>query len=153
MTLIDDLRHGTVNKTERARPNAPSILVIDDDPVHRMIICKLAAKIGFEAVEAETCGDVVRLTAHDTYDCVTLDLSLGERLGTEVLLHFSICRFRSPIIILSGADAGLAKSAFEFGQSLDLDMVDLVSKPVSPAELRERLADIAEYWHSKRQSS
>ena len=119
------------------------ILVIDDVAVHRMIISKLAAKAGFEPVEAENCGDVVRLTTLQQFDCATLDLSLGERAGTEVLRHFSICGFRAPIIILSGADADVATDAFELGQSLGLNMQMPIGKPVNLTNLREKLNLIA----------
>jgi CheY-like chemotaxis protein len=155
MTVIKDMRNSAEAPavSDAVSPAGPRILVIDDDAVHRAIICKLAAKVGFYPVEAENCGDVVRLTSVGDFACVTLDLSLGERVGTEVLLHFSLCRFRAPIIILSGADPQVARSAFEFGQSLDLDMVDPVGKPVSPAGLRERLATVFEDLQSKQQAA
>jgi DNA-binding response OmpR family regulator len=155
MTVINDLRDDAAAPATSNAVNqgGPRLLVIDDDAVHRTIICKMATKLGFDAVEAESCGDVVRLTSIGTFGCATLDLSLGERVGTEVLLHFSLCRFRAPIIILSGADAALTRSAYEFGLSLDLDMVDPVGKPVSLAELRERLTMVAGDLQSKRQAA
>jgi len=146
MTLFDDGRRaveiaaafGQVDHEQSAR-----LLVIDDVAVHRLIICKLAAKAGLLPFEAEDCGDVVRLTTTQDFECATLDLSLGERAGTEVLRHFSICGFRAPVIILSGADPAVTRDAFELGQSLDLNMLEPLSKPVDLGRLRERLATIA----------
>jgi DNA-binding response OmpR family regulator len=155
MTVIKDMRNSAEAPavSETVSPTGPRLLVIDDDAVHRAIICKLAVKVGFYPVEAENCGDVVRLTSVGDFACATLDLSLGERVGTEVLLHFSLCRFRAPIIILSGADSELARSAYEFGLSLDLDMTDPVGKPVSPAALRERLTTVIGDLQSKQQTA
>jgi DNA-binding response OmpR family regulator len=128
----------------------PQILVIDDDQVHRAIISKVAARAGFVSVEAKDCGEVVRGTLLHDFHCTTLDLSLGEREGTEVLLHFSICGFRAPIIILSGADAEATAKAFNLGKSLNLNMADPIAKPVDLGLLRERLSTIAEQWRVER---
>jgi DNA-binding response OmpR family regulator len=100
-------------------------------------------------MEAESCGDVVRLTTLNEFECATLDLSLGERAGTEVLRHFSICRFRAPIIILSGADHAVAQYAFGLGQSLDLNMMEALGKPVDLAQLRARFSGIVTDWQEQ----
>lgn len=124
----------------------PRLLVIDDDQVHRTIICKIAVRAGFEPVEAGTLDEVVELTTYNDFEGVTLDLSLGEQAGTEVLRHFADRDFRAPIIILSGAKSEIARKAHDFGESLDLTMLEAVSKPVDLTELREQLSIIARTW-------
>jgi DNA-binding response OmpR family regulator len=131
------------------KDSLPRLLVIDDSEVHRSIICKIGARAGFEPVEAENCGDVVRLTTLNEFECATLDLSLGERAGTEVLRHFAICDFRAPIIILSGADDHVAQKAQKLGLSLDLHMLEPVPKPVDLAVLREVLTKVADTWRAE----
>jgi len=122
------------------------LLVIDDDAVHRTIICKMAVKAGLAPFEAANCGDVVRLTTTNDFECATLDLSLGERAGTEVLRHFSICGFRAPIVIVSGSDADVTQYAFDLGMSLDLNMMEPVGKPVDLSRFREIFETIATDW-------
>lgn len=134
------------NSAARAATPQPRLLVIDDCEVHRQIICKLAAKAGFEPMEAESCAAAVELMTYHDFEGVTLDLALGERAGTEVLRHFAECDFRSPIIILSGAKAEVTRKAHDFGQSLDLTMLEAVAKPVDLTELREQLSIIARAW-------
>jgi CheY-like chemotaxis protein len=124
----------------------PRLLVIDDCEVHRQIICKLAAKAGFEPIEAESYADAVELMTYHDFEGVTLDLALGENAGTEVLRHCAERDFRSPIIILSGAKPDVARRAHDFGESLDLTMLEAVAKPVDLAELREQLSIIARTW-------
>ena len=146
MTLFDDARRAAETAAGFGnvdQENAPRLLVIDAVTVHRMIICKLAAKAGFVPFEAEGCGDVVRLTTTQNLECATLDLSLGERAGTEVLQHFALCGFRAPVIILSGAEPEVARQAFELGRSLGLNMLEPIGKPVDLARLRERFTVIA----------
>jgi CheY-like chemotaxis protein len=126
------------------------LLVIDDDLVHRVIISKMALKAGLAPYEAANCGDVVRLTISNDFECATLDLSLGERAGTEVLRHFSICGFRAPIVIVSGSDAEVTRHAMDLGTSLGLTMLDPVSKPVDLARFREMFQAIATEWQDAR---
>jgi CheY-like chemotaxis protein len=130
--------------------NRARLLVIDDDAVHRMIICKMALKSGLAPSEAENCGEVVRLTTTNTFECATLDLSLGERAGTEVLRHFSICGFRAPIVIVSGSDADATSYAFNLGKSLGLKMVEPLGKPVNLPRFREIFEAIAAEWQRPR---
>lgn len=153
MSLFEAVKRATEALAPFARlkqDKDPQILVVDDEAVHRTIISKVAARAGFVAVEAKDCGEVVRGTLLNDFHCATLDLSLGEREGTEVLLHFSICGFRAPIIILSGADPEVAAKAFNLGKSLNLDMDEPIAKPVDLGVLRERLSSIAERWRAER---
>jgi CheY-like chemotaxis protein len=39
-----------------------------------------------------------------TFDCITLDLSLGEQSGIEILKLLAELRCRTPIIIVSGSE-------------------------------------------------
>jgi CheY-like chemotaxis protein len=152
MTMLDDGRYAAnmpANPTNQ--PTAPQLLVIDDSEVHRIIICKIAIKAGFVTMEAENCGDVVRLTTLNKFEGATLDLSLGERAGTEVLRHFAICKFRAPIIILSGANPEVTRNAYELGQSLDLNMLEPIGKPADLAALREMLTTMARDWQAQLQ--
>jgi CheY-like chemotaxis protein len=126
------------------------LLVIDDDLVHRVIICKMALKAGLAPYEAANCGDVVRLTTSSDFECATLDLSLGERAGTEVLRHFSICGFRAPIVIVSGSETDVTRHAMDLGRSLGLTMLDPVGKPVDLSRFREMFQSIAADWQDAR---
>lgn len=124
----------------------PRLLIVDDCEVHRTMIRKVAARAGFDSAEAANCSDVVKLTTYDDFEGATLDLSLGEEVGTAVLQQFAKQDFRAPIIILSGANAEVARKAHDLGESLDLTMLDAVSKPVNLMALREQLSIIARTW-------
>lgn len=117
---------------------APRLLVIDDVKVHRMIICRIAEKAGLKAVEAASCAEVIDILSVGSYCGATLDLSLGERAGTEVMTELARYEVRAPIIIISGSDPRTADEAQEIGLALGLDMLDPVPKPVDLASLRRR---------------
>jgi CheY-like chemotaxis protein len=120
----------------------PRILIVEDVAVHRMIICKVAVKAGFAVSEAESCEEVKRLIKAWDFDCVTLDLALGEQEGTDVMKYFHEIGFRAPIIIVSVSDFAAAQGALNFGRALGLNMLEPVEKPVDLALLREILAAV-----------
>ena len=123
---------------------APRLLVIDDIKVHRMIICRIAEKAGLKAVEAESCAEVIDVLSVASYCGATLDLSLGERAGTEVITELARYDFRAPVIIISGSDPRTADEAQEMGVALGLDMREPVPKPVDLANLRRRFVELRE---------
>src|SRR5664280_2035548 len=61
------------------------LLVIDDANIHRMILCRIGEKVGFETTGAASYEEAAKLLRENEFDCITLDLSLGDRAGVEVL--------------------------------------------------------------------
>src|ERR1700732_3917225 len=67
-----------------ARHTMPRLLVIDDDNLHRMIICRVAAKAGFLPAGAASYDEAAKLAQETAFDCITLDLSLGHHARSEI---------------------------------------------------------------------
>ena len=61
------------------------LLVVDDDQVQRTIIGKVGAKLGYDATMASTFEIASELLRTEAFDIMTLDMSLGERDGVELL--------------------------------------------------------------------
>ena len=118
------------------------LLVIDDANIHRMILCRIGEKVGFETVGAASFDEAAKLLRENEFDCVTLDLSLGERAGVEVLHLLSVIKSQAPIIIISGAEHTVCEETLKIGKSLNLNLCTPVPKPVDLATLREQLARI-----------
>jgi CheY-like chemotaxis protein len=123
---------------------APRLLIIDDIKVHRMIICRVAERAGLAPVEADSCAEVIDVLSLTSYCGATLDLSLGERAGTEVIAELARYGFRAPIIIISGSDPRTADEAQQMGVALGLDMREPLPKPVGLAHLRRRFVELRE---------
>jgi len=114
----------------------PSLLVIDDDNLHRMIICRCGAKAGYAPAGAATFEEAVKLTQKTEFDCVTLDLSLGAHVGIEVLHHLQAIGCKTPIIIISGCDDLTCQESVKLAKLLDLNVWQSIPKPVDLAVLR-----------------
>ena len=119
---------------------APRLLVIDDDNLHRMIICRAAAKSGYVPVGAANHREAVKLSQEGTFDCVTLDIALGDRGGAVTLLrHLAAAGCTAPIIVVSGCDDETLREILRLARSLKLNVAEPVPKPVDLSILRRML--------------
>jgi CheY-like chemotaxis protein len=112
----------------------PRLLVIDDDYLHRKIICRVAAKAGYAPAGAGTYDEATKLALETAFDCISLDLSLGQHGGIEILQYLLGCNV--PIVIISGSDPATVHEALRAAKSLNLDIRETVLKPVDLDMLR-----------------
>jgi two-component system, chemotaxis family, chemotaxis protein CheY len=136
--LANDLADGLAH-ADAAPSVPPKLLVIDDDNLHRMIICRVAAKAGYLPAEAATYDEAVRLVRDGGYDCITLDLSLGDHAGIEMLRHIWVIGCKAPIVIISGCDDATCSETEKVAASLKLNVWQSIPKPLDMAVLRESL--------------
>jgi two-component system chemotaxis response regulator CheY len=120
------------------------LLVIEDAELHRSILCKIAEQVGFSTTGAHTVTEASQLLAERTFDCITLDLSLGEDSGFEVLQLLAKIRCRTPIIVISASGEQVCDEIVKIGNLLDLNVCSPIPKPIHLAELRRALTKIAE---------
>jgi two-component system, chemotaxis family, chemotaxis protein CheY len=129
-----DMAHASAPRTV-----PPRLLVIDDDNLHRMIICRAAAKAGYLPAGAATYDEAVKLAQETAFDCITLDLSLGERAGVDMLRHLWVIGCKAPVIIISGCDNETCNESAKVAESLKLNVWESIPKPVNLATLRASL--------------
>jgi len=126
----------TVVVARGATRGAPRLLVIDDDNLHRMIICRVAAKVGYAPAGAATYDEAAALAQETPFDCITLDLSLGPHAGVEMLRHLWVIGCKAPIIVISGCDDATCSETLKVAKSLNLNICQSMPKPVDLAVLR-----------------
>lgn len=110
-----------------------TILVVDDDPHIREVVCFALDKAGFRTLEAEDGHRAIERYIAQTPDLVVLDIMMPEMDGTDV------CRkirqdSSTPIIFLSSKDDEIDRIV-----GLELGGDDYVAKPFSPRELVARV--------------
>jgi EAL domain-containing protein (putative c-di-GMP-specific phosphodiesterase class I) len=116
------------------------LLVVDDDLVQRTIIGRLGAKLGYEAVIAPTFEIAAGLLRAETFDILTLDLSLGERDGVELLRLVAELKLNAmPIVVISGCETRILNTTRRVGQALSLSLTRCLAKPLNMDSLREAL--------------
>jgi CheY-like chemotaxis protein len=117
------------------------LLIVDDDRVHRMVLARVARQAGYDVEEAGTYEAARRLMG-EGYACVTLDLSLGEHGGLDVLQHLAQIKFDAPIIVVSGSDDKVREEALMVARRLGLNVCGSFGKPMNLSHLRNLLGEI-----------
>lgn len=119
-----------------------SLLVIDDDPVHRMIIARLGTQAGMHVMSATSASDARKMLVENKFRCVTLDLNLGDEEGASVLQTLAESIPAPKVVLISGADDQARRLAITMGRRLMLDLVD-IPKPIDLKYLRQTLEGAA----------
>ena len=112
------------------------VLVVDDDPTLREMLCAFVEANGCAAVEAENGLSAVALLRRDPFDLVLTDLDMPGLDGREVLARVKRDPRLSevPVIVVTGnEDVDEAAACIEAGAE------DYVVKPYNPVLLRARL--------------
>jgi two-component system, chemotaxis family, chemotaxis protein CheY len=119
-----------------------SLLIIEDTLIHSTIIGRIADKVGFTVTTARSFEDACRALGAQQFDCITLDLGLGEHVGVDVLRHLSTIRCKARIIVISGSENDVCDETVRIGRALELNICESVPKPIDLKVLRETLAHI-----------
>jgi DNA-binding response OmpR family regulator len=126
----------------------PRLLVIDDDYLHRKIICRVASKAGYAPAGAATYDEAVKLALETAFDCISLDLSLGQHGGIEMLQYLRGIGCKAPIVIISGCDEATFRETQKAAKSLNLNIWESISKPVDLDMLRYCLERLQTQQHT-----
>ena len=105
----------------------PSVLVVDDDPMTRMLVVEALEPEGFSVLEAESGLEGIEAFRHHKPDIILLDVSMPGMDGFECCRHIRLLPGgeRVPVVVLTGNDDDESiTSAFEAGAT------DFVSKPM-----------------------
>ncbi|MDE2404565.1 MAG: response regulator transcription factor [Sphingomonadales bacterium] len=111
---------------------AAHILVVDDEPAIRRLLCTSLERAGYGVCSAGSAREAMGVTAAERIDLVLLDLGLPDRDGLELI---PILRSSgSAVIVVSARDATEQKVA-----ALDLGANDYVTKPFDSEEVLARI--------------
>jgi CheY-like chemotaxis protein len=122
--------------------NPSSLLIIDDEPIHSAVISHIAGRVGFTATKVHSYDAACEALGAGRFDCITLDLGLGEHVGVDVLRYLSSIRCSAQIIVISHSGKDVCDDVVELGRALELDVCKSVLKPIDLETLRETLVHI-----------
>jgi DNA-binding response OmpR family regulator len=123
------------------RPDSPTLLLVEDDPVLATFLADNLTADGFELVLAASLRDGLRELEYRRPDLAIVDLGLPDGSGLELLVAVReadgvVSRLdrNLPLMVLSARDSELDRvRGFERGAD------DFVTKPFSYSELRLRI--------------
>jgi two-component system, OmpR family, response regulator len=115
------------------KPTSKHILVVDDDPAIRELLCDCLRPEGFRVSEAANSSDMQTLLSEEHIDLVTLDLMLGGENGLNLARDVR-SNYNIPIIMITGKGDMIDRIV-----GLELGADDYIAKPF---HLREVVARI-----------
>ncbi len=124
------------SETPRVADHKPErcLLVVEDEPLIRMLAVDLLGDIGFKAEEAGSASEAMIKLRTQAFDAIILDVGLPDRLGTDLAAEIRGIWPNVPMLIASG------RSASELSAQFAADaLVRIVAKPYTVADLRSAL--------------
>ena len=115
-----------------------ALLVIDDDPVQRMVLGKVGSKAGHAVTAVATVEEAIKEIERQRFDCIVLDLMLNGQNGMLMLSEIAKSNSDALLVIISGASEAVREQTMALATHNHLDVVDL-PKPVDLAVLRTLL--------------
>jgi two-component system KDP operon response regulator KdpE len=112
--------------------NRAKLLVVDDEPAIRRLLCACLQRGGYRVVEAASARDALVALQIDKPDGVLLDLGLPDRDGLELVE--TIKGSGAALVVVSARDATDQKVA-----ALDLGADDFITKPFDTEEVLARV--------------
>ncbi|MBU1564923.1 MAG: sigma-54 dependent transcriptional regulator [Proteobacteria bacterium] len=78
-----------------------TILVVDDDQVHRFMLCSLIKEWGWRCVEADDGVTAVAAVSKHPYDAVLMDVRMAKMDGREAFTRIQALQPALPVIIMT----------------------------------------------------
>lgn len=117
-------RHPAPGEPGAARPGpgigAPVVLVVDDEPLVRQLLCDILQGAGYITHAVEDGPEAVKVAQREVVDVVLLDIMMPGMSGLEVLAKLGELIPNSPVVIVTAsptsehAIAALRLGAFDF---------------------------------------
>lgn len=118
------------------------LLAIDDHVDSAELIARVAAKLGYDSRAVAGPVELRDKLASWQPDILTLDLCMPEEDGLGVLSLLQQQGFVGRIVIISGHDEWLRRSAGRLAVAKGLNIVGNLSKPIDLKSLRGLLAGL-----------
>jgi DNA-binding response OmpR family regulator len=116
------------------RPEAQSILLVEDDPALALGLGDALEFEGFRVLSAATGGQALALARENRPDCIVLDLMLPDMNGYQVCEQLRQDAVTTPIMMLTARSQESDKI-----RGLDAGADDYVTKPFSIGEVLARV--------------
>lgn len=124
-----------------------SILVVDDDVAHRLMLKKLIGSWGYDIFEAEDGSIAISEVRKRAFDLILMDIRMLNVSGIEALEQIRIINPAIPVIIMTAyASVETAVNALKKGA------YDYLTKPLDFDELKIAIARATEHTRLKKEN-
>ncbi len=120
---------------------APKITIIDDEPDMAMLVSEVAKQAGFETSQFHHAHDFVN-NYDGLSDVIALDLMMPDTDGVELIRYLAEHKCQAQLILMSGFDSGVLRSAQKIAIEQGLNFVTTINKPFRFNELFNVLSQL-----------
>lgn len=122
-----------VGRFEPEAHPAPTVLIVDDDPLIRDVITAIARDEGCAAIVTASGDEAMRIVRYraEPIDLVICDVSLEDVTGFEVARAVQADRPQAKLVLVSGYPRE------DYAEEVIGEGVPFLVKPFRPAEMRE----------------
>ncbi len=111
------------------------VLVLDDEPLVRLMVCSKLEQAGALVSEAGCCAEALELARNTDFDAALFDYRLPDGDGLDVVRQLRKEGFGFPVVMLSGEAADIEEEAGE-----NLGICAVFPKPPDVEEIAKTLA-------------
>lgn len=125
------------------QPRDLKVLIVDDEPVNRLVLARMVEHLGSHCVEAASGAEALELLRHQPVDLVLMDIQMPKMTGIEAVEHLRAApgpNRDAPVVAVTG---DTTRSRREY---LQLGFDDYANKPIS-------LASVGQMLNARRQVS
>jgi two-component system, chemotaxis family, chemotaxis protein CheY len=115
------------------------LLAVDDNLDSAELVRRIAERSGYEARTASTLPEIRSQIVEWRPDVLTLDLCMPDSDGIDLMELLHQANFTGRLIIVSGHDPWLLRSARRLATARGFDVVDDIRKPLDPTRFRQLL--------------
>jgi EAL domain-containing protein (putative c-di-GMP-specific phosphodiesterase class I) len=117
------------------------ILVVDDEPFVLKVLVRQLTQLGFdEVLSCEHARDALAILRNgQDVDVIFTDLQMPEIDGVEFVRQLKARGYRGALVLVSGEDPRILRSAQKLAQAHGLHVLGSLLKPATREQLRERL--------------
>jgi len=119
------------------QPHSLKVLIVDDEPINRMVLARMVEHLGSTCIEASSGGEALELLGQQPVDLVLMDIQMPKMSGIEAveLLRAGCGPNRDvPVVAVTG---DTTRSRREY---LQLGFDDYANKPISLASVSQMLS-------------
>jgi len=109
-----------------------NILIVDDDPVLRLVACEMLGQEGYTVSEAEDGAVAVRMLQAQPADLVVIDMLMPNKEGLETIQEIKARWPGTRVVAISGGGRGL-KSEYLLHMARSLGADAIYEKPLRAA--------------------
>ncbi len=123
--------------TELQSERPRRLAIVDDDDEFRSFVRRVAEPLGWQIYEFPNgSGLMAAIGGSFRPDLIILDIVMPELDGIEAISGIGGTSVRCPVVLITGRLPLYTMAARELGQANDIEIADVLQKPVSLARLR-----------------